>query len=99
MRDGGVTFSVKDQDFDNIGNDFESAEDVFDPETLMDSVNFNAAVDEDHSAMPFEAIKEKMTNVTPNGSVKKRVSLVGLVPLHCLPTGLLYHVLFFLSRF
>ncbi|XP_034251187.1 inactive peptidyl-prolyl cis-trans isomerase FKBP6 isoform X2 [Thrips palmi] len=89
MRDGGVTFSVKDQ-LDVGGRlDYETPEDVFDPDSLIGSANFNTLDAEDHSGMPFEAIKEKMEDVTPTGSVKKRVLRQGIgekLPKDCLVT-------------
>lgn len=78
MRDGGVTFSIKDQlDFDSP-IDYNLPEDVFDPEKLINSANFETLDVEDHTELPFEAIKEKMTNVTPNGTVKKKVLREGI---------------------
>ncbi|KAE8752448.1 hypothetical protein FOCC_FOCC000919 [Frankliniella occidentalis] len=77
---GDVTFTVKDLGNEDDPTDFQTAEDVFDPDALIDSANFDTVTVPDgfENSTPFETLKERMTDVHPNGLVKKRIIREGI---------------------
>ena len=80
LRGEEITFSVRNEiNLDESEADYEAPEDVFDPEALIQNSNFETLdVSEDCFTMPFEGIKSRMSDVIPNGTVKKRVLRQGI---------------------
>lgn len=53
---------------------FKQPEDIFDADTLIQNVNLDAVDSSNVQETPFESIRARMKNITPDGTVMKRVS-------------------------